>query len=56
MADPLSLSVATAGFLALVIQVTKILVDYYQSCKDRNSDLAGIVDRLEGLQEIFLSL
>jgi ankyrin repeat domain-containing protein 50 len=56
MTDPLSLSVATAGFLALGIQVTQILVDYYQSYKDRNSDLAGIVDRLEGLQEIFLGL
>ena len=56
MADPLSIAGSVAGVVSLGIQVTQSLVDFYNSYSYRDSELAGITERLEGLAETFQSL
>ena len=56
MADPLSIVGSVTGVISLGIQVTQSLVEFYNSYRYRNSELAGITERLEGLTETFQSL
>lgn len=56
MADPLSIVGSVAGVVSLGIQVTQSLVDFYNSYRYRDSELAGITGRLEGLAEILQTL
>ena len=56
MADPLSVAGSVVGLTSLGIQVTQVLVDFYKSYKGRDAELAGIIERLQGLGEIFDSL
>ena len=56
MADPLSIAGSVAGVISLGIQVTQSLVDFYNSYRYRDCELAGITERLEGLVETFQSL
>ena len=53
MIDPLSIAGRMAGVTSLGIQVTQSLVDFYKSYKARESEIAGITGRLEGLVETF---
>lgn len=56
MADPLSIAGTAAGLISLGIQVTHSLVDFYNSYKSQDSALAGMVERLECLSDIFQCL
>ena len=56
MADPISVAGSVVGLTSLGIQITQVLVDFYKSYKDRDAELTGITERLEGLGEIFESL
>ena len=56
MTDPLSVAGSVAGVVSLGIQVTQSLVDFYKSYKHRDSELAGIIEKLESLAETFQSL
>lgn len=56
MADPLSVAGSVVGVVSLGIQVTQSLVDFYKSYKNRESELAGTIERLESLAETFQSL
>ena len=50
MTDPLSISASVAGLTSLGIQVAQSLIGFYQAYKDRDSDLAGTIRRLESLE------
>lgn len=56
MTDPLSIAGSVAGVVSLGIQVTQSLVDFYKSYRSLDPELAGIIDRLEGLAETIQSL
>lgn len=56
MTDPVSIVGSVVGVVSLGIQVTQSLVDFYNSYRYRDSELAGITERLEGLTETFQSL
>ena len=56
MADPLSIAASVAGLVSLGIQVTQSLIDFYKSYRHQNSELAGIIGRLESLAETLLHL
>ena len=53
MADPLSAIGTAVGVVSLGIQVTQELLKFYRACRDRESELAGITQRLESLLQIF---
>jgi hypothetical protein len=56
MSDPLSVAAGVAGLLSLGIQVTQSLFDFYTAYKNLNSNLAGIVEKLEGLLVILSAI
>lgn len=56
MAEPLSVAASIAGLISLGIQVTQSLVDFYNACKSRDSDLVSMTERLESLLDIFQCL
>ena len=56
MGDPLSVAASVAGLLSLGIQVTQSLVSFYTSYKYRDSNLASMIESLEGILDIFQSL
>lgn len=56
MTDPLSLPANVAGLVSLGIQVTQSLVDFYNACKEWDSDLVGMTERLGSLLDIFQCL
>ena len=56
MSDPLSIAGSVAGLISLGIQVTKSLVDFYTSYKHQDSELAGTIEKLDGLLGILESL
>lgn len=56
MADPISIAGSVVGVISLGIQVTQSLVDFYNSYRHQESELGGIIERLEGLAETFQSL
>ena len=51
--DPLSIAAGTAGFISLGIQVTGSLVQFYTSSQSRDSDVNGIIKKLDMLLEMF---
>lgn len=56
MADPISVTGSVVGIISLGIQVTQSLVDFYVTCKSRNSDLAHTARKLEKLLDTLESL
>ena len=56
MADPLSIAASVAGLVSLGIQVTQSLIDFYKSYRHQDSELAGIIGKLESLAETLLHL
>lgn len=52
MVEPLSITASVAGLIALGIQVTQTLLDFYTSCKHRDSDLVSTIEKLNILQVI----
>ena len=52
MADPLSIAGSVAGLISLGIQVTQSLVEFYSSYKHQDSEIAGIIERLESLLSV----
>lgn len=46
MTDPLSATSAAAGFLSLVIEITKSLINFYQAWKGREAEVARISEML----------
>jgi len=56
MTDPLSVAGSVAGLISVGIQVTQSLVDFYNSYKSRDSDLVDMIERLDGLLDIFQCL
>ena len=56
MGDPISVTGTVVGVISLGIQVTQSLVNFYNSYKGQNSDLAHTTDTLNSLLEIFQSL
>jgi len=56
MGDPLSVAASVVGFISLGMQVTQLLVDFYTSYRDRDSDLAATTKKLESLLDIFQQL
>ena len=54
--DPLSVSASVTGLTSLGIQVIQTLVDFYETSKNRDVELAGITGRLESLEQIFKHL
>ena len=56
MGDPISVTGTVVGVISLGIQVTQSLVNFYNSYKGQNSDLAHTTDKLNSLLEIFQSL
>ena len=51
MTDPLSIAGSVAGVVSLGIQVTQSLIVFYKSYRYQDSELAGIIGRLESLAE-----
>ena len=51
MADPLSIAGSVAGVVSLGIQVTQSLIEFYKSYRYQDSELAGIIRKLESLAE-----
>lgn len=56
MADPLALASGVAGLLSLGIQVTQSLVNFYNSFRDQDTDLAKVAQDLDNLQSILRAL
>lgn len=56
MSDPVSIVGTAAGLVSLGIQVIQSLVEFYNSYKSQNSALAGMVERLECLSDVFQCL
>ncbi|KAM0805979.1 hypothetical protein BDR22DRAFT_884385 [Usnea florida] len=56
MGDPISVTGSVLGSILLGIQVTQSLVNFYNSYKIQNPDLAHTRDMLDSLLEIFQSL
>ena len=56
MTEPVSVAASVAGLISLGIQVTQSLVDFYNACKHRDSDLVHMTERLDGLRDIFQCL
>ncbi len=56
MADPLSIAGSVAGLISLGIQVTQSLVELYNSYKHQDSEIAGMVERLESLLSVLQTL
>ena len=56
MTDPLSVAGSVVGILSLGIQATQSLVNFYQSYKHQDSNLAHITERLDSLLDIFQCL
>ena len=56
MSDPISVTGTVVGVISLGIQVSQSLVNFYNSYKGQNSDLAHTTDKLNSLLEIFQSL
>ena len=56
MGDPISVTGTVVGVISLGIQVSQSLVNFYNSYKGQNSDLAHTTDKLNSLLEIFQSL
>ncbi|KAK3173425.1 hypothetical protein OEA41_006754 [Lepraria neglecta] len=56
MTDPFSVAAGVAGLVSLGIEVTQSLVDFYNAYKKRDSDLVGMIERLESLLDIFQCL
>ena len=52
MSDPLSVAAGVVGITSLGLQVTQYLFDYYSALKDRDSNLAGTITKLEQLLKI----
>lgn len=46
MADPLSIAASVAGLIALGIQATQTLLEFYTSCKHQDSNLIGTIEKL----------
>ena len=53
MSDPFSVAGSVAGLISLGIQSTQSLVDFYNSCKDLDSDLLSTTERLRSLLDVF---
>ena len=51
--DPVAVLGSTVGVISLGIQVTQSLVDFYNANRYRDTELAGIIGRLESLAETF---
>ena len=51
MTDPLSIAGSVAGVVSLGIQVTQSLIEFYKSYRYQDSELAGIIRKLESLAE-----
>lgn len=56
MADPFSIAGTATALISLGIQVTQSLVEFYKLYKSQDSALAGTVERLEWLSDIFQCL
>ena len=56
MGDPISVTGSVLGVISLGIQVTQSLVNFYNSYKIQNPDLAHTRDMLDSLLNIFQSL
>lgn len=56
MGEVLAITGSVAGLISLGIQVTQSLVEFYTSYKHRDSEIAGMTERLENLLSIFESL
>ena len=56
MGDPISVTGSVLGVISLGIQVTQSLVNFYNSYKIQNPDLAHTRDMLDSLLKIFQSL
>lgn len=56
MGDPISVTGTVVGVISLGIQVSQSLVNFYNSYKGQNSDLAHTTDKLNSLLEILQSL
>lgn len=52
MADPLSVVGGVVGIISLGLQVTQYMYDYYSAIKDRETNLASLVEKLEQLIKI----
>lgn len=49
MSDPLSISASAAGLISLGLEVTKGLIQYYESWKDSHDNVATMLESLEAL-------
>lgn len=49
MGEPLSIVASVASLISLGVQVTQTLVDFYNSYKHRDSDLVGMIEKLNSL-------
>ena len=56
MGDPISVTGTLVGVISLGIQVSQSLVNFYNSYKGQNSDLAHTTDKLNSLLEILQSI
>ena len=56
MADPLTALGTAIGVASLGIQVIQSLLEFYEAYKDRNYEVARILERLQSLQAIFRHL
>ena len=56
MADPLSVAASVAGLLALGLQSTEYLINFYKTYKDRDADLAEIQTKLGDLLSILTTV
>jgi hypothetical protein len=52
MADPLSVAGSVVGIISLAVTVTKSLVDFYTTTRDRKSDTAYTVSKLNRLLDL----
>lgn len=54
--DPLSVISGVAGVISFGIQVAQTLIDFYNDYKDRDARIAKMLQRLDGLLQLFNSL
>ncbi len=56
MGEVLAITASVAGLISLGIQVTQSLVEFYTSYKHRDSEIAGMTERLESLLSVLQTL
>lgn len=56
MAEPLSVAASVAGLVSLGLQSVDYLVQYYTACRDRDTELARIADRLGDLLQLLRTI